>query len=155
MQRGSLSLHMWINSARMTSRKERTIQNNKKNVIFAQEVCSVGKEEQEVKQDLFLSRKPRLSNRKASFQKKHRKHLSQDVQIEGKKTLTTVGVCKKIAARTKPWKLWTTSKNGPQKSTMTMQQRQAHFGNQWFFVQTAAGGSNTRPTRQRPEIRQT
>ena len=35
---------------------------------------------------------------------------------------------------------------------MTSQQRQEQFGNQWYVVQTTAGGSNTIPTRQHLEV---
>ena len=37
---------------------------------------------------------------------------------------------------------------------MAPQQRQAEFGNQWYIVRTTAGGSNTIPTRQHPELGQ-
>ena len=37
---------------------------------------------------------------------------------------------------------------------MAPQQRQERFGNQQHIVQTTAGGSNTIPTRQHPELGQ-
>ena len=45
--------------------------------------------------------------------------------------------------------------SGPHKiHKITPQQRQARFGNQWHLLQTTAGGSNTIPSRQHPELGQ-
>ena len=44
---------------------------------------------------------------------------------------------------------------GPQKiHRMTPQRRQTQFGNQWYIVENTVGGTNTRPTRQHPELGQ-
>ena len=49
---------------------------------------------------------------------------------------------------------WVKIAKGPRKThTVTPQQLQANFGNQWYVVQTTAGGSNTVLTRQHPELR--
>ena len=44
--------------------------------------------------------------------------------------------------------------NGPEKiHKMTPQQRQTQLGNEWYALRITAGGSNTRPARQQPELR--
>ena len=50
---------------------------------------------------------------------------------------------------------WDKVASAPQKPhSMTPQQRQEQFGNQWYVVQTTTGRSNTTPTRQYPELGQ-
>ena len=91
-----------------------------------------------------------------SLPKRHKKSNLQVVQIDGRKTQTVVSACKKIAARTKPRTAGITSQVELGKPTkMAPQQRQAQFGKQWNVVQTTAGGTNTTPTRQHPELGQT
>ena len=50
---------------------------------------------------------------------------------------------------------WDKVAHGPRiPPQMTPQQKHTQFGNQWNVVQTAAGGSNTIPTRQHPKLGQ-
>ena len=88
---------------------------------------------------------------KHHFRTMQKNKFSQVVQIDWKTTQTTVSACKKTAARAKPWKVGDNIAKGPREThTVTPQQGQANFGNQWYVVQTAAGGPNTIPTRHWP-----
>ena len=69
-------------------------------------------------------------------------------------TQSTVSACENTAAR-RPLNVCYQVASGPQKiHKMTPQQRQTQFGNQWYVVQTTAGGPNTTPARQHSELGQ-
>ena len=81
-------------------------------------------------------------------------NISQVVQIDGVNR-TFLSAFKKTVARTKPPKVGTKSQVDLRKTNiMTPQQMQTQFGSQWYAVQTTAGGSDARPTRQHPELGQ-
>ena len=86
---------------------------------------------------------------------KHRKSKSQVVQIDETK-VADFRKCMQEDSRTyETMEGWDRIACGPQKiHKMTPQQRQARFGRKWHFVQSTAGGSNRRPTRQDPELGQ-
>ena len=147
---------MWSNSTRTISRKNKKVEIiNGASDDSLQRFAVACRDKRSDKAP--QSSKPRSSNRRASItSEKHKKSNLQVVQIDGRKTQTVVSACKKIAARTKPRTAGTTSQVELGKPTkMTLQQRQAQFGKQWNVVQTTAGGTNTIPTRQHPELGQT
>ena len=77
------------------------------------------------------------------------------MQIDGKRTRTIVSACKENNCTFETMRSW--DKVATQFGDihkMTPQQGQAQFGNWWNVVQTTAGGSNTMPTRQHPELGQ-
>ena len=127
---------MWINSGGITAERQKNDERYESlmRISMAERTIAKAFQELSVKQAKIIKPQSIING-------KHRRIISK----VAKKTQVIVSACKKKSRTYKIKQSWNKVPSGPQKShTMTPQQTQDIFGNQWCVVQTTAGRSTKR-----------
>ena len=95
------------NSARITNRKNKNIErNNTASENSLERFAVTDRDKRSGRGTSAMQAK--ISKQQCITSRMHEIKISKVVQKDGKKTQTIVSACKKLAARSEPWKVWTT-----------------------------------------------